>query len=149
MPPVARPATRSWRKSAILYPLRLSSRKPPKAAIRDLSPTLVLHGSRLSLRSAGMTAADGGPLLRSLTQLRQFAGDLLLTGDDLGDVADAVDVTFVVPGGLEQDAGLVLRRDRQAVHGLGKRLTVKLAELLGDERRRIDAGVALDAVVVR
>src|ERR1043166_9921607 len=105
MPRVARPARRSWRKSA-----------------------------------TGR---------RSLPELRQLAGDLLLAVDHLGDIADAVDVTFVVPGGLDQDAGLVLGRDRHAVQRGGERLRVELAELPGRLLDRVDAGVALDAVVVR
>src|SRR3954471_5499450 len=135
MPPVARPAMRSWRKSAILYPLR----RHPGSRRRRLSGTITYTGSSWvpALAPLGRDDSSGRrPLLRSLAELRQFAGDLLLTGDDLGDVADAIDVAFVVPGGLQQDARLILRRDRQAVHGLGKRLAVELAELPGDERGR-------------
>src|SRR5437868_5989099 len=84
----------------------------------------------------------------SLPQLRQLAGDLLLAVDHLGDEADAVDVAFVVPGGLDQDAGLVLGRDRHAMQRRGQCLAVELAELLGRVLDRIDAGIALDAVVI-
>src|SRR3954468_18799354 len=95
MPPVARPAMRSWRKSAILYPLR----RHPGSRRRRLSGTITYTGSSWvpALAPLGRDDSSGRrPLLRSLAELRQFAGDLLLTGDDLGDVADAIDVAFVV-----------------------------------------------------
>src|SRR5262245_63857952 len=94
MPPVARPATRSWRKSLI----RVARRRDGRA---------------------------------SLPELGQLAGDGLLPVDDLGDVADAVDVAFVVPGRLDQDARLVLRRDGQAVQRLRQPFAIELAELGG------------------
>src|SRR5215510_5806406 len=111
MPPVARPATRSWRKSLI----RVARRR-------------------------------GGCAL--LPELGQLAGDGLLAVDHLGDVADAVDVAFVVPGRLDQDARLVLRRDGHAMQRFGQRLTVELAELGSGVADRVDGSVALDAVMV-
>src|SRR5215470_6933464 len=112
MPPVARPSTRSWRKSLI----RVARRRDGRA---------------------------------SLPELGQLAGDGLLAVDHLGDIADAVDVAFVVPGRLDQDARLVLRRDGHAVQRFGQRLAVEFAELGGGVGDRIDGGVALDAVMVR
>src|SRR5205807_4356385 len=83
-----------------------------------------------------------------LPQLRQLARDRLLSVDDFGDVADAVDIAFGIPRRLEQNARLVLRRDRHAVQRSREHLAVELAELLGRIRDRVDAGVALDAVVI-
>src|SRR5947207_15132851 len=86
---------------------------------------------------------------RLLAQLRQRLHDLLLAVDHLGEEADAVDVAVRVPGGLHQDARLLLRLDGEAVHGLGERLAIELAELLGRVLPGVDAVIALDAVMVR
>src|SRR5262249_40146962 len=96
-----------------------------------------------------LPAPGGEERKESLAELRQLAGDLLLAVDHLGDEADAVDVAFVVPGGLDQDAGLVFGRDGQPVQRGGEPFAVELADLLGGELDRMDAGVALDAVVIR
>src|SRR6185295_14519479 len=103
MPPVATPATRSWRKSARLLARRL------------------------------------------FTELRQDLHHLLLAVRHLDQEADAVDVASRVPGGLDQDAGLLLRRDGHAVQALGELLAVELAQFFGRVLHRVDRGVALDA----
>src|SRR5215467_2676296 len=98
-------------------------------------------------RSWRMSAGTCGPTL--LAELRQDLRDLLLTVDHLGEEADAVDLAFVVPGGLDQDVRLILRRDGEAVHRLREPLTIELLELLlGHVLDRVDRGVSLDAVVV-
>src|SRR5215510_15712566 len=121
MPPVASPATSNWKRSAIRRP---------------------------GARRAGVR---GGPAANAglLAQLGQDLDDLLLAVHDLREEADAIDVALVVPGGLHQDAGLLLRRDGQAAHRLREELAVELADLLGRVLDRVDAGVALEAVVVR
>src|SRR3990170_4344811 len=83
-----------------------------------------------------------------LADLRQDLGDLLLAADHLGPEADAGDLAVVVPARLDQDARLVLRRDGQAVHHRGQPLAIELAELLGYVLDRVDAGIALEAVVI-
>src|SRR3989441_12568391 len=84
-----------------------------------------------------------------LTELGQGLDDLLLAFDDFGQEADAVDVAVVIPSGLQQDAGLLLGLDGEAVHRLGEQLAIELADLLGRVLDRVHSGVALDAVMVR
>src|SRR5437868_4018469 len=81
-------------------------------------------------------AATGGDKpshdVKLLPELRQNLRNLLLTGHDLSEKADAVDLAGVVPGCVDEDARLVLGSDGQAVHRLRQRLAIELAELLGD-----------------
>src|SRR5512136_541494 len=91
----------------------------------------------------------GSPAEPSRVQLGQDLDDLLLAVDDLHQEALAVEVAVLVPGGVHQDAGLVLGLDGHAVEGVGEGLAVELPELLGDVLDRVDRRVALDAVVVR
>src|SRR2546423_858951 len=152
MPPVASPATRSWMKSAIeCSALVLRSERSERLEGRPHALSLPPSFETAATRPPQDEAVAGSfpSLPASLPQLRQFAGDLLFTVHHLGNVADAVDVAFVVPGGFEQDARLVLRRDGHAMQRLRQRLGVELAELGGRVSHRIDAGVALDAVVIR
>src|SRR5437879_9188031 len=83
-----------------------------------------------------------------LAQLGQRLHDLLLAVDHLGQEADAVDVAVRVPGGLHQDAGFLLGLDGEAVQRLRQQLAVELADLLGRVLYGIDAGVALDSIMV-
>src|SRR3954468_4647334 len=83
-----------------------------------------------------------------LTELRHDLDDLLLAVHNLDQEADAVDVALRVPGGLDEDARLLLRRDGQAVQQLAECLAIKPAHLLGRVLDRVYRGVALDAVVV-
>src|ERR1044072_2530308 len=150
MPPVARPAMRSWRTSDIRrtcnYALLCHASWPgltrPSTSWPQLGKSW-MRGSRPRMTKARAER------LPSLPELRQLAGDFLLAVHHLGDEGDAVDVAFVIPGGLDQDAGFVLRRDGQAVQRLGQLLAVELADLLRGQRHRVGAGVALDAIVVR
>src|SRR5438309_11672464 len=80
-----------------------------------------------------------------LAQLGQRLDDLLLAVDDLGQEADAVNVAVRIPGGLHQDARLLLGRDGEAVQRLRQQLAIELAELLGRMLDRVYADVALDA----
>ena len=66
----------------------------------------------------------------SLPQLGKDLRDLLLAVDHLGQEADAIDLAFVVPARLDQDVGLVLRRDGEAVEGFCEPLAIELLELL-------------------
>src|SRR5882672_118487 len=81
-------------------------------------------------------------------ELGQYLDDLLIAVHDLAQEAFPVNVAVLVERRFHQDAGLVLRRDRHAVQGLGEQLAVELAHFLGDVRDEVDGGVALDAVVI-
>src|SRR5215208_6503405 len=83
---------------------------------------------------------------RLLAQFGQDLHHLLLAVRHLDQEADAVDIASRVPGGLDQDAGLLLRRDGEAVHRLRELLAVELADLLGRMLDGVHRGVALDAV---
>src|SRR5262245_23363270 len=85
---------------------------------------------------------------RLLAQLGQDLDYLLLAVHYLDQEADAVDVALGVPGSLDQDARLLLRRDGHAVQALRQRLAVELAQPLGGVLDCVHRGVALDAVVV-
>src|SRR5581483_1306712 len=66
-----------------------------------------------------------------LAELGQRLHDDLLSVLHFGEEADAIDVAVGIPGRFHQDAGFLLRRDGEAVHGLGEQLAIELADLLG------------------
>src|SRR5712692_5149379 len=94
--------------------------------------------------SSSCRKSDSALLPRLLAQLGQRLDDLLLAVDYLGQEADAVDVAVRVPGGLHQDARLLLGRDGEAVQRLRQQLAVEFSDLLGRVLDRVHAGVALD-----
>src|SRR2546428_701588 len=59
-------------------------------------------------RPARSNCRTSDSALLSAAQLGQGLDDLLLALDDFGQEADAVDVAVVIPGGLHQDAGLLM-----------------------------------------
>src|SRR5262245_66293330 len=69
-------------------------------------------------------AVGDGDVPSLLADPGQDLGDLLLAVDHLGQEADAVDLAVVVPARLDQDDGIVLGRDGQAVHRAGERLAI-------------------------
>src|SRR5207247_552469 len=100
-------------------------------------------------RPARSNCRTSDSALLPAAQLGQGLDDLLLALDDFGQEADAVDVAVVVPGGLHQDAGLLLGLDGEAVQRLGEQLAVEPADLIGRVLERVHAGVALDDVMLR
>src|SRR5258707_12106843 len=97
MPPVARPAISSWKKS--LIPVVSTEAEHREAERRDLASCG--QGPSTSLRYA---RADGA-VLPLLLQLGERLGDDLLAVLDLAQEGDAVDLARVVPSRLDQDAG--------------------------------------------
>src|SRR6266513_4219773 len=102
----------------------------------------VARPARASCRTSDSALLPAG-------QLGQGLDDSLLALDDFGQEADPVDVAVVIPGGLHQDAGLLLWLDGEAVQRLGEQLAIEPADLLCRVLDRVHAGVALDAVMVR
>src|SRR2546427_12213468 len=99
-------------------------------------------------RPARSNCRTSDSALLPAAQLGQGLDDLLLALDDFGQEADAVDVAVRVPGGLHQDAGLLLGLDGEPVQRLCQQPAVELADLLGGVLDRVYPRVALDAVMV-
>src|SRR2546430_708467 len=100
-------------------------------------------------RPARSNCRTSDSALLSAAQLGKGLTDSWLAFDDCAQEADPVDVAVVIPGGLHQDAGLLLWLDGEAVQRLGEQLAIEPADLLGRVLDRVHAGVALDAVMVR
>src|SRR5438046_3708120 len=98
-------------KSAMVVPAHSLRHAPRKRGIQ-YTPHVRFKTALSSNASVYWVPAFAGTTVgESLPELRQLAGDLLLAVDHFGNVAHAVDVAFVVPGGFDEDARLVLRRD--------------------------------------
>src|SRR3989442_6102305 len=99
-------------------------------------------------RPARSNCRTSDSALLSAAQLGHGLDDLLLALDDFGQEADAVDVAVVIPGGLHQDAGLLLGLDIEPVQDLGPQLAFIPAHLIRRVPDRVPPGGGPDAVTI-